>query len=582
MKRSLLLLSLLSSIASADPSAPLSVDAKLESALREDATHVITNAKIFTAQDGSALRRNATAMAIRGKTILWVGNGDGWKNYVGPATKVENLNGAQVLPGFVDAHEHMLSPFEPSTDLCFVPTFDANGQIVIGPDGVPVLNTDPTFDEVRTFATSCAAQRPAGAWTVFLFSRKFYLTSHGRNVRVELSVASPNNPVTGFDAFEGHGQFANDAALSAAGIGIFDANPYNGLYGRAADGSLDGFVHEVGAQGRIFDAMANRHPDSYFANQYTHWLDVAASVGIVSALDIPFEFRPSRAARVKSLVQHPVNLTVACMPLDEGDECPDSLRATSGKLWIKSFTDGGLKACIGWSKRGYLNSETQCPSIYTPGYLGHSNLSHAELVRAMRRVKNTPNTCGIYHAYGSAAAQFALDVANEENMGGQCGTMEHWDMADPETIDGLADLGWYLVQNPGHIQLKPVIDEYLTPVETNRAAPYASVMARGVKLAFGRDSFGPITPGVDSPFVWIAQAMEHWNPSERMTAEQGIIASTREAARARREAGGMLAYGQPASFVVVDRPVIGASAATLRAAKVLRTVINGQDVFVAQ
>ncbi|NBD11854.1 amidohydrolase family protein [Corallococcus silvisoli] len=545
---------------------------------RTYADRIILNADVYTSNPTAP---HAQAVAAKNGSIIWVGTNASVLNFRGPSTKVENLHGKQVLPGFVDAHEHMLFPFEAATELCFVPTFDEDGQVVIGADGIPVLNMDPTFDEVRTFASICAQQRPAGAWSVFLFGRKFYLSSHGRNIRVELSLASPNNPVTGFDAFEGHGQFANNAALNAAGISIWDADPYSGLYGRAADGSLDGFVHEVGAQALVFAAMATRHPDSYFAAQYTHWLDVAASVGIVSALDIPFEYSPTRAAAVKALVSHPVNLTVACLPLSPTDVCPEGLRAASGKLWIKSFADGGLKACIGWSKRGYLNSDEQCPSIYTPGYLGHSNLSHAEMAAAYRRVKSTPNACSIIHAYGSAAAQFALDVAKEEHMQGQCGTMEHWDMADPETVDGLAQLGWPLVQNPGHIQLKPVIDEYLTATEAGRASPYASVMARGVRLAFGRDGFGPIAPGVDSPFAWIAQVMEHWDPSERLTAEQGVIAATRESAQARREVGGMLVPGYPASWVEVDRKVIGADAATVRAATVLRTVIRGQDVYTA-
>lgn len=532
------------------------------------ADRIIYNADIFTANPATP---HAQALAMKNGNILWAGTNESVLAFAGQYTLKEDLSGRQVVPGFVDAHEHMLTPFDPATDLC--PIYRR------APKGTPkVLDTDPSFDDVRIAAASCAASRPLGTWVVFLFGQNFYRTSKSHNVRVELSIAAPRHAVTGFDAAEGHGMFANDTAFTTAGISTYDPNPYSGYYGRNADGSLDGFVYEL-AQVRIFNALAMQHPDSYFAAQYVNWLNVAASVGIVSALDIPFEYGPQRAAAVKALVNHKVNLTVACLPLSAGYACPEGLRATSGKMWVKTFIDGAVKACGGFMERGYLDSAGQCPSVSTPNYTGRSDVSFEQLQAAFQRVKADPNTCGLFHAFGSQAVKMAYFTGMIEKMSGQCVTMEHWDFADVVAADAARALGWYVVQNPGHLALKPDIDTHYQPVDAKAASPLATLLAHGVRLALGRDGFGPITPDVDGPLQQIAQAMDHRNPAERITAEQGVIAYTRDSAKARREVGGMLVSGYPASWVEVDRKVIGSDVATVKAARVKRTVIKGVDAF---
>ena len=48
----------------------------------------------------------ATAVAVTGKKISYVGNDEGAAAFIGPNTRVVELHGKMMLPGFQDAHVH--------------------------------------------------------------------------------------------------------------------------------------------------------------------------------------------------------------------------------------------------------------------------------------------------------------------------------------------------------------------------------------------------------------------------------------------------------------------------------------------
>ena len=49
----------------------------------------------------------ATALAVEGPRIAWIGDEDGAQRHVDGVDAVVDLDGALVLPGFVDAHAHL-------------------------------------------------------------------------------------------------------------------------------------------------------------------------------------------------------------------------------------------------------------------------------------------------------------------------------------------------------------------------------------------------------------------------------------------------------------------------------------------
>ena len=70
---------------------------------------VIKNANIITMEAGDASRPRAQALAMNHGKFLGVGSNEDIEGLVGPDTKVLDLAGKTVLPGFIDAHIHVLN-----------------------------------------------------------------------------------------------------------------------------------------------------------------------------------------------------------------------------------------------------------------------------------------------------------------------------------------------------------------------------------------------------------------------------------------------------------------------------------------
>jgi adenine deaminase len=83
--------------ASADPAESAAAAAEIQ------ADFVLEGAAVYTVDRA---RTWAEAVAVRGDEIVYVGGNKGAARYVGPRTRVVNLHGKMVLPGFQDAHLH--------------------------------------------------------------------------------------------------------------------------------------------------------------------------------------------------------------------------------------------------------------------------------------------------------------------------------------------------------------------------------------------------------------------------------------------------------------------------------------------
>jgi predicted amidohydrolase YtcJ len=130
----------------------------------------------------------------------------------------------------------------------------------------------------------------------------------------------------------------------------------------------------------------------------------------------------------------------------------------------------------------------------------------------------------------------------------------------------------------------------LGPTRLAGAYAWKSIAATGATLAFGSDA--PVE--VPDPFAGIAAAMTRqdaegqpfggWQPQEIISREAALAAYTIGGARAGFAEGrfGRLAKGQRADFIIVDRDPTLATAAELRATKVLQSWVGGQLVLKAE
>lgn len=180
--------------------------------------------------------RIVDAVAVAGNRILAAGSDDQLAALTGPQTNVVELRGRSVLPGFVEAHNHM----------------SAYGTAKMGIDCKA-----PGMDSIAalTVAIRERAQRtPPGRWIHARGYNDTRLAERRHPHRSDLDAAAPEHPVI-VTRTCGHIVAVNSRALGQAGITDETPNPAGGVYERA-NGRLTGVVFEA-AQGPLLAAAAH-------------------------------------------------------------------------------------------------------------------------------------------------------------------------------------------------------------------------------------------------------------------------------------------------------------------------------------
>ena len=182
---------------------------------------VIKNANVITIDPR---RPRAQAVAMGHGRFLAVGDNDDMEGLIGPSTKVMDLTGKTVLPGFIDAHIHVLS-----SGIKHVTSADCE---------------QPTVAAVQAALREKAAATPAGEW-VQGFKYDDTKTPEGRFLtRQDLDAVSTNHPIY-VSHRAGHVYGANSMALELAGVNRDTPDPHGGRFGRdPSTGELNGVVYE--------------------------------------------------------------------------------------------------------------------------------------------------------------------------------------------------------------------------------------------------------------------------------------------------------------------------------------------------
>ena len=198
---------------------------------------VLRNGKVVTMDSTNA---TGQAVAITGDKVTAVGSDADIQKYVGPNTKVIDLDGHLAIPGFDESHGHFMGLGEGLTELNLM--------------GVP------TWQDIAGMVADAAKKAKPGAWIRGRgWHQEKWNKSPGRIVKGFqtndlLNKAAPNNPVILGHA-SGHALIANDAALTLAGIGPRTPNPPGGTIIKDASGRPTGILVD-GAQQLIARALA--------------------------------------------------------------------------------------------------------------------------------------------------------------------------------------------------------------------------------------------------------------------------------------------------------------------------------------
>ena len=202
--------------------------------------------------------RPATHLAVAGGLVVAVG-GREVLDLKGRLTRVVELAGGAVLPGFNDPHAHVVY----------------HALSSFGAD----LTGSRSIAELQLRLRHVAARLPPGAWLLGRGYSELELAEGRAPRRSELDAATGDRP-SFIDHRGGHSRVANSAALAAAGLGPASPDPPGGSLGREADGSLDGLLSETAMR-----LVADHQPPPPFEQRHAGvqaTLRLLASRGITS------------------------------------------------------------------------------------------------------------------------------------------------------------------------------------------------------------------------------------------------------------------------------------------------------------
>ena len=183
----------------------------------------------------------AQAFAIREGVFVAVGDNEEIKDLAGPHTRKMDFAGSTVIPGFNDAHIHVLSSGIRHT-----------------------LMADcalPSIGEIQEAIRFRASDTDAGEW-VQGFKFDDTKTAENRFLnRQDLDQASPDHPVLVAHR-AGHVYYTNSLGLARLGIDKNSPDPSGGRYGRdPVTGELDGVLYETAADPIRFELLSKVTPE---------------------------------------------------------------------------------------------------------------------------------------------------------------------------------------------------------------------------------------------------------------------------------------------------------------------------------
>ena len=190
---------------------------------------VLTGGKLVTMDD---LRPLATALAARGDRIIAVGDDAVVRPLVGKTTRVIQLKGRLVLPGFIEGHGHFLDLGESKRSLDLTRAQD--------------------WEEIVALVAEAARKAPAGTWIVghgwhqSHWDKPPVPNVEGYPDHEKLSRETPNHPVL-LTHGTGHMCLANAKAMELAGVDGKTPDPPGGQILRDRQGRAIGAFRETAA-----------------------------------------------------------------------------------------------------------------------------------------------------------------------------------------------------------------------------------------------------------------------------------------------------------------------------------------------
>ncbi|OFW11707.1 MAG: hypothetical protein A3H96_03295 [Acidobacteria bacterium RIFCSPLOWO2_02_FULL_67_36] len=529
---------------------------------------IVNNAKVYTA----AGERTAEAVAIRGNQILRVGSNREINRLRRPQTEVIDAKGAAVLPGFNDAHVHVI-----------------DGGLALGQ--IDLSGAD-TIDEVSARIRAWADANPDQPWIVGR-GLNAALATAPQSARQWLDELAGGRPAY-LGSADGTVAWVNSQALRSAGI--TRRGPKNGAIVRAprtdeptgalGEGALALLATALPPQTRDRRARALRAAIAEaHQNGITSVHDVGAGLG---DFELYNELRRAGDLQLRVYAALAVDGAPSDAELSRLDavwsKYPDDPFFKTGALAIR--IDGPV-----------VSRHAALLEPYADTTVSAEPLVASDDLNRMVRLIDARGWQVMSDASGDRAVHMAIDAyehavrSNPAPSRGRRHRVEGVELAGASDLARLRPVGVIASMQPALASPEgPRLDvwtKYLGEERALSAWPFHRIAAGRGRLAFGSDW----PSGALSPLEGIHTAVTRttpagvpeggWNPAERLTLESAIDAYTSGAAYASfdEQRKGSLEAGMLADLVVLSQDIFTAPRSRLASTEVAVTIFDGKVVY---
>lgn len=542
-------------------------------------------AAVYTGGDILTLAGEAPAyveaLAVKDGKIVAAGTLSDARKAAGTGARTVDLKGRVLLPGFIDAHSHILTYADSLTQASLAP------PPVGGVRSIPDI-----LSELKRLKEALKAG--PGVLLVGQGYDPDFLAEKRHPTAADLDAVFPDNPVILMHA-SGHMLVANSAAIRKAGITAATADPEGGaIIRKAGSREPEGLFQETAMHPFIPQVQAprprekdldliRRAVEHYAANGYT-----TAAEGLVMPDKMPL----LQEAADKGILKIDVEALPAYLMADQlvGTGKIAWGQMKNGLKWagLKLATDGSPQGKTAYLSKPYLTPVPGC----TKDCRGFPNIPQDELNRLF--VLAYRNGVQIYsHCNGDASVDMMIAAHRyaEKTLGkvdpNRRTVIIHSQIMRPDQMTAYKALGLLPSFFTNHVYYWG--DIHLANLGLERAAyisPLASAFKAGVPATNHTDAI--VTP-VDPMFlVWtavnrITRSGRVLGPEERVTPYQALKALTLNGAYTYFEEAskGSLEVGKTADLVVLDRNPLKVDPMAIRDIRVVETVKSGKPVYQA-
>ena len=496
----------------------------------------------------------AGLVAVRDGRIVLMGEGRQLEELRGPETRCLDCGGGCLIPGFQDAHLHLL----------------ALAGRLMGVDCSP--GAVGSAAELQEAVRRRAGKSPPGSWLRGWGYDDWTLAggAHpkgaypvGRHpTRLELDAAAPHHPVRLVHR-SGHATALNSLALQRVGISRETPDPPGGLIDRDGEGEPTGLLLEMDSylEGRVPPLLPEELEEGLRLAR--RWL---LSHGITTVHDAT----PANDLSRWRLLSH-----------GQTEDAPPTPRVVfmPGIVNLQEFVDAGLGHGSG-DGTAWLGPA----KIMLTGSTGPLTPSPQELGELVGRAHGAGFPVAIHAVEAEAvlAVARAIGAAREGRDGLGMDRIEHASELPPEVLDEVVACGAAVVTNPGFL--------YFSGARYRKQVPGAmrpwlyrigSLRRRGVPVAFGSDAPVEMPDPMTELYAAVTRRSASGPPLEQEEAigvQAALVAHTVGGALAAGAGDwlGALEAGMAADLTLLDRDPLQVEPEALRQVRVRMTLVAGQ------